>query len=140
MINYDGRFGLRLRNHLKSLGYDLWYENFQDGTSSWMSSSDTEVQPLVDNFDALTTAKNSAKDRIGVKATELLNIIYPHAPNGKYMALSFIKYTLDVSKTPFTSRVQQIEQIRIKAKVKIAEVNAMTDWKLVDAYDASVGW
>jgi len=141
MINYI-EYGIRFHDFIKESGHSLIQK---DG--EWISSDDVAVQALIDNYDPLSEAKTDAKQRVTLHASQLVADIYPFINPEKEEAVGLYHFTTDLylsiksaSRNALSGRLLEFKGIYDTAQVKIAEVNAMTDWQLVDAYDATVGW
>ena len=135
MINYK-ECGHRLHRAIRAAGYKLAN---RDGV--WISSNDVAVQAIIDAYDTLSEAKAEAKQRIKLHAATLVHAIYPFVDAEKADVIGFYNYTIDMwGGGSLPSRLQELKAVRDTAVVKIAEVNALTGWQAVDAYDATIGW
>lgn len=135
MITYTEK-GRYLHEALAAAGYVL---KQIDGT--WASSDDTAVQLIIDAYDSLPEAKVDAINRVKQHAAGLVNAIYPHIDAESTDVIGFYNYTVDMWQGgALTGRLLDFKGVRDTTVSKISEINAMTDWALVDAYDATVGW
>ena len=140
MINNYVEYGYRLHRLIIDSGYKM-----QQIDGVWLSSDDPAVQAIIDNFDPLPEAKAKAKERIGIEASKRVAIVYPLINPTKNEAVGLVNLVTDIlvqanAAAGLSGDLLTVKNISNTVKVKIAEVNAETDWQLVDAYDASTGW
>ena len=143
MINYTEK-GHRLHKIINAAGHLL---SEVDGV--WESSDNTAVQAIIDSYDPLPEAKTDAKARIIKEASKRVSAIYPFINPDKEEAIGLYEFTTDLylstkanAREPLTGRLLQFKMIHDTAQAAITVVNSMTDWQVVDAYDAATapGW
>lgn len=137
MINYNDKLkDYKLHLAIRTAGFSI-----KETVNGFESSDDTAVQAIIDAYDPLSEAKTEAIARIKQYAATLIHTIYPHIDAEATDVIGFYNYTVDMWQGgALPSRLQSMKAIYDNAVVKIAEINAMADWQLVDTYDASVGW
>lgn len=137
MITYTEK-GINLHNLINESGYTL---SQIDGV--WVSSDDIAVQAIIDSYDPLPEAKEEARLRVKIVASEKVAAIYPFIDPTTDAVIGLYQYTLDMyqliipaARESLTGRLLEFKNIRDAALSAIGDVNAMTDWQLVNAYDA----
>jgi hypothetical protein len=149
MITYTEK-GIILHDLVIAAGYSLNHNNTQafDSGGNQSSAIDIAVQAIMDAYDPLPLAKTEAINRVNLHATSLIASIYGFLDiNNPAEAKGLVDFMTDLytSTIPAAREVLSGNMLTIKNTndtriVKIAEVNVMTNWQLVDAYDATVGW
>lgn len=137
MINYIEK-GHRLHEYILSRGYRLI-----DKGDAWYSSNDVAVQSIIDDYDELAEAKKDARKRVTLEASKLVAIIYPFINPEKGEAIGLYHFTTDLylsikpaSRNNLSGRLLDFENIYNAAQVAISDINIMTDWQVIDAYDS----
>lgn len=137
MINWIEK-GRGLLEVIRSDGH--WVES-NDGV--WSSSDDTAVQLIIDSYDPLPHSKDKAIERIEREATKRASLIYAfigsavsNAISQYNMASDLYLSTITESRNPLTGRLLAFKGVHDAAMAAISDINAMTDWQLINAYDA----
>lgn len=137
MINLRGLEGChRLHIFIRGQGYHLSTDN---GVT--VADNEAEVQALIDSYNPLPESKIEAKARIKQHAATLIHAIYPHIDPVTSDVIGFYNYTIDIwGGGQLPARLLELKAVRDVAVAKIAEVDVMSDWQLVDDYNATEGW
>lgn len=105
-------------------------------------SDETLGLALIAVYNPLVTVRAEARVRILDEAAIRVNAIYPHIDAKKTDVISFYSYTVDMYSggLPLPIRLQAVSDIRDTTLTKIDDVNAESDYQIIEAYDATVGW
>lgn len=116
----------------------------------WASDNEADhdaINAFILSYDPLPESKTDAVSRVTLEASRLSSAIYPFIDGEREQALGLYNFASDLylstvagSREVLSGRLLQFKTIYDTAQVKIVEINAMTDWALVDAHDATVGW
>ena len=129
MINYIEK-SPRMHDAIVAAGY--WLRQYD---RVWVSSDDTAVQAIIDNYDPLPDAKKDAKQRIKKEASNRTAEIYPNSD--PKLAVDLYLSIKPEARKPLSGDLLLFKEIYEVVKAAIITINTMTDWKLVDAYDAA---
>jgi len=141
MINYSEK-GAGLHQAITDAGHKMTNRN-----GIWVSKNEAAVQAIIDAYDPLPEAKARARKLVLKEASKRVAAIYPFINPEKDEAIGLYNFTLDMyklikpaSRNALTGNLLAFKGIYDTAKQKNAGINAMTDWKLIDALDVTQGW
>ncbi len=136
MINYTEK-GIWLHEEIGNQGHSLIEK---DGI--WIASNDTAVQGIIDSFDPLPFVKTAKRKEVKLEAAKRLSTIYDFVDDDPKRALSFYEFSKDIylsikvsSRSNLQPRLQQYKDIYDAASAAISDIDLITDWEVVSAYD-----
>ena len=131
MIAYTEK-GYYLHDEINKQGHQLAKKNGQ-----WVSSDDAAVQLIIDSYDPLPDAKKDAISRVKKEGSRLVAEIYPFIDPESEDAVGLYMFAQDLWQGgQLPARLKAFKGIFDAASMAIADINLLTDWRAVDAYDA----
>lgn len=147
MINHIDKGG-RLDEALEREGMRIREMFIGDQSGVWENRSnktDEEINAFIADYDPLPEAKADAKKRINIEASRLIAKIYPLIDGERDQAAGLVNLVEDIlvqcgAISGLSGDLLAMKEIHDKRKVKVNQVDNQTDWQLLDAYDATIGW
>jgi len=145
ITNTDFKDGIN--EFLKPHGFSVFTDN--EGVKGKPEGNDADIQTLVDGYDPLPYEKAQAQERILLEASKRAAAIYTFIDPTRDQAIGLYQFASDLytsivptSREVLSGRLLQFKDVHDKAQAAIAQVNLMTDFLLVRAYDAvnDPGW
>ena len=129
--------GSWLHDEIAAQGHSLINQD-----SVWISSDDVAVQAIIDTFDPLPFAKAEARSRIKTEAATKVAALYPFIDADSDEAIGLYDFARDIylsmlpaARGTLQPNLQSFDAIKTAAEDAITDVNALTDWQVVMAYD-----
>lgn len=129
--------GSWLHSYIQEQGH--WLAN-KDGV--WVSDDDVAVQAIIDAFDPLPYAKADKIDELKIEGARRASQFYSFLGIDPKRVVSFYNFAEDLylsmvpaARGDLTDRLQGFRTVYVAAVAAIADINAMTDWTEVIAYD-----
>jgi hypothetical protein len=134
--------GIWLHQEIAVQGYSL-----VEADGVWQSSDDIAVQAIIDAFDPLPFAKAAKIQELKTEGANRVNGVYSWITSGNQDvdatdALSVYDFAEDLylsispgSRETLSGRLLQFKNIRDAGVSAVADINALTDWQIVMAYD-----
>lgn len=122
---------------------------FEQVNGAWVSSDDAAVQAIIDSFDPLPFAKADKIDELTLEAARRVTSVYPHMNESPKEVYSQMQTLIDLythiapaARQALSGNLLAMKNVRDTFDAAKAAINAMTDWKLVVAYDvaSAPGW
>ena len=145
MINYTEK-GSSLHNAVNEAGYYLianTNDQAFDSDGNQSPEIDTAVQLIIDSYDPLPEAKAEAISRVKITASLKAAEIYPFIDGETDQAVGLYQFasdlylsTIPAARENLSGGLLAFKNVHDAAVSAISDINAMTDWQLVNAYDA----
>lgn len=144
MINYIEK-GHGLHRAIGAAGYDLKAnsnDEAYDNAGKQSAEIDVIVQAIIDNYSISDEYKTKTIARLKIEASKRAALIYEFIDPTTKQAVGLYNFasdlylsTISASRNPLTGRLLAFKSIHDAAISAISDINAMTDWQLIDAYD-----
>ena len=147
IINTELKDGLN--DHIKNQGQGFSLIVMADGVHGEPEGNDVAIQAIVDAYDPLPDEKTQAIERVLLEASQRAATIYTFIDPTRDQAVGLYQFASDLylsivpaGREALSGRLLQFKDVHDKAQAAIAQVNWMTDFLLVRAYDAinDPGW
>lgn len=110
-------------------------------------SDETLALQLTDVYNPLPTVKKEARTRVKLEFSKRVNVMYPYIAADMEEAMTFYEDKVEsynlikpAARNPITGNLLLLKDLYDIAKAKIVEINNESDWQVIEAYDAAVGW
>jgi len=145
MINYDGSKSSRLTDAIHRAGHSFR----QMSTGEFVASDDAAVQAIIDAFDPVAAALPDKVTAVKAEAQRRIYLVLPAHMQTNLMAQGLqntLTYGPDSATWPADQQALKVytdaRWLRIKALREAsnaieAKLNAITDWQVLEAYDAT---